>query len=361
MLGGLVVGAWKRERRAVESGNSSPTQWGRCRGAAEGGFSSTGPLIDCARGEAAHYPARMPLPPDRGHVSTEQRPDAREDALDLLSTESIIRLITADQQSALGEVEAIAADIAAFVNGLVERMRSGGRLIYLGAGTSGRLGVLDASECPPTFGADPRQVVGIIAGGDASLRRSSEAKEDDPGGAAAPLQELDIRKGDTVLGIAAGGTTPWVLGGLAESKRRGAATALLTCSPRECPPGCDQLLVVDTGAELLTGSTRLKAGTATKATLNAITTAAFIRLGAVHGDLMVDLRATNDKLLDRAIRILLTYAHRMDREEAAALIDACGGYLKAAIVAARLGLAPDAARQLIDRCKGSLREALDSL
>ncbi len=300
----------------------------------------------------------MQLPPDRGHISTEQRRAENKEALDLLPTDEIVRLITLDQRAALAAVDARASDIAAFVDELVGRMRSGGRLVYLGAGTSGRLGVLDASECPPTFGADPLQVVAIIAGGDAALRRSSEATEDDHAGALPQLDELGIGISDTVLGIAAGGTTPWVLGAIEASKRRGAATALLTCSPRACPPGCDRVLVVDTGGELLAGSTRLKAGTATKATLNAITTATFIRLGAVHGDLMVDLRATNDKLLDRAIRILLAYAPQMDREEAATWIDACDAHLKTAIVAVRHGLTPDAAARLIDRCDGSLREAL---
>jgi len=300
----------------------------------------------------------MQIPPDRGHISTEQRPAEHESPLDMLPTADIVRLIVDDQQGAVEAVSARASIIAAFVDGLVERMRSGGRLIYLGAGTSGRLGVLDASECPPTFGADPQQIVGIIAGGDAALRRSSEATEDDPDGAAAQLDDLNIKETDTVLGIAAGGTTPWVLGGLAEASRRDAATALLTCSPRECPPGCDQLLLIDTGPELVTGSTRLKAGTATKATLNAITTAAFIRLGTVHGDLMVNIRSTNDKLLDRAIRILLTYQPEMARGDAVALLESCHGHLKTAIVSARHGLAPQAAGSLIDQCHGSLRQAL---
>lgn len=311
-------------------------------------------------GKQTLYPFKMALPPDRGHISTEQQNAGNEEALDLLPTEEIVRLITVDQQAALMAVDAKTGEIASFINEVVDRMRSMGRLIYLGAGTSGRLGVLDASECPPTFGADPQQVIGIIAGGDDSLRRSSEAKEDDPFGAVPQLDELDIGPDDTVLGIAAGGTTPWVLGAIEEAKRRGAATALLSCSPRDSPPGCDRLLVVDTGAEFLTGSTRLKAGTATKATLNAITTATFIRLGAVHDNLMVDLRATNDKLLDRAIRILLVYAPQMDREEAAAWIDASGGHLKTAIVAVHHGLSPDTARRLIDRCDGSLRDALDN-
>jgi N-acetylmuramic acid 6-phosphate etherase len=301
----------------------------------------------------------MQLPPDRGHIATEQRHAINKQALDLLPTENIVRLMTADQHAAIMAVDAEACDIARFVDSLVDRMRSGGRLIYLGAGTSGRLGVLDASECPPTFGADPGKVVGLIAGGDTSLRRSSEAKEDDPSGAAAELESLAVASGDTVLGIAAGGTTPWVLGAIEEASRRGAATALLSCCPRECPPGCDQLIVVDTGAELLTGSTRLKAGTATKATLNAITTTAFIRLGAVHGDLMVDLRATNDKLLDRAIRILLAFAPHLSREEAAARIEASDGHLKSAIVAVRCELTPEDARQRLDRCEGSLRDALE--
>ncbi|MDP7070865.1 MAG: N-acetylmuramic acid 6-phosphate etherase [Phycisphaerales bacterium] len=298
------------------------------------------------------------IPPDRGHISTEQRQREATEALDLLSSQALVRLIAEDQHRAISAVEAVTCEIAALADEISDRMQRGGRLIYLGAGTSGRLGVLDASECPPTFGASAGQVIGIIAGGDSALRRSSEAREDDASAAAEDLAAADVGPGDTVVGIAAGGTTPWVLGGIEAAAARGAATALLCCAPRTAPAGCGQLIMLDTGAELLAGSTRLKAGTATKAALNALSTSVFVRLGAVHGDLMVDLRATNDKLLDRAIRILLVYAPHMDREEAAGWIHACEGHLKTAIVAVARGLTPDAASRHLDSCGGTLREAL---
>jgi len=299
-----------------------------------------------------------PLPPDRGHISTEQRHEDALEALDLLSSSDLVRLIADDQIVAIRAVESVAGDIAELADEVARRMQGGGRLLYLGAGTSGRLGVLDASECPPTFGARTEQVIGIIAGGDAALRQSSEAREDEPAGAEADLDAASVGGGDTVVGIAAGGTTPWVLGGIEAASRRGAATAMISCTRREKPPGCDRLIILDTGPELLAGSTRLKAGTATKAALNALSTSVFVRLGAVHGDLMVDLRATNDKLLDRAIRILRVYAPHMDREEAAGWIDACDGHVKTAIVAVSRGLTPDAAGRHLDSCGGLLREAL---
>jgi len=299
------------------------------------------------------------IPPNRGHISTEQR-HADSDALDLLATGDLVRLIARDQHEAIAAVESSAADIAALANTIADRMRLGGRMFYIGAGTSGRLGVLDASECPPTFGADPDRVIGIIAGGDDALRRSSEAREDDPHAADVDLDLVGAGSGDTVIGIAAGGTTPWVLGGIEAAHARGAGTAMITCTRREPPIGCDTLIVLDTGAELLAGSTRLKAGTATKAALNALSTSVFIRLGAVHGDLMVDLRATNDKLLDRAIRILQVYAPHMKRAEAADWISACDGHVKASIVAVNLGLTPSAAARHLHNLDGDLRAALES-
>ena len=298
------------------------------------------------------------LPPDRGHVSTEQRHCATENALDLMPTIDLVQLIVSDQHAAIQAVESAAADITRLADDVATRMQSGGRLFYLGAGTSGRLGVLDASECPPTFGVDPSQVIGIIAGGDAALRKSSEATEDDPAGVADDLSLHNVGVSDVVVGIAAGGTTPWVLGGLAAASDLGAATALISCSPRTIPPGVDHLIVLNTGAELLAGSTRLKAGTATKVALNALTTAVFVRLGAVHGDLMVDVKATNDKLFDRAIRILQTYAPEMDRGKAGALIRAADGHHKTAIVATCRGLPVELARHVLAQCEGNLRNAI---
>jgi len=294
------------------------------------------------------------LPPDRGHVSTERRNERSFD-LDALDVGSCVDLMIDDHARVLHAVRHARPALASFIEVVVDRLRAGGRLIYLGAGTSGRLGVLDASECPPTFQADPSRIVGVIAGGDAALRTSSEAKEDDPAGARAELERLNIGRRDVVLGIAAGGTTPYVLGGVAIAKSLDAATGLLTCAPREAPPGCDHLIVLDTGPELLTGSTRLKAGTATKLALNTITTTAFVQLGKTYGNLMVDLRATNDKLTDRAIRILIELHADLGRPAAASLLREAGGDLKAALVMKSLRVGRAEAQRLLDDHDGRLR------
>ncbi|MCH2135891.1 MAG: N-acetylmuramic acid 6-phosphate etherase [Phycisphaerales bacterium] len=291
-----------------------------------------------------------PLPPDRSHISTEQT--AGDPPLDLCQSSAIVARIAQAQQQAIGQVAAAAGAIGAFIDELIER---GGRLIYLGAGTSGRLGVLDASECPPTFGSERDAVVGLIAGGDRALRVSSEATEDDAKGAMAELERLEVNSIDAVLGIAAGGTTPWVLGGIKAAHARGACTGLLTCARRDPPPGCDHLIELDTGAEVVRGSTRLAAAAATKAALNAISTALFVHRGAVHGDLMVNLRATNDKLLDRAIRMLQIFAPDLDRAAAARAILEADGELKTAIACTHTGLSPADARTRLGEVGGRLR------
>lgn len=302
------------------------------------------------------------LPKDRSNVSTEQRHiEMLRDGLDVRRTRDVIGLVAKAQAAACATVGDQAIAIEAFVDDVLRGMERGGRLIYLGAGTSGRLGVLDASECPPTFGSAPETVIGLIAGGDTALRTSSEGTEDDPHGATALLEDLDITNADTVLGIAAGGTTPWVIGGIAAAKQRGATTGLLTCASLEPPPPCDHLLALDTGAELLTGSTRLAAGAATKTALNAITTAVFVRRGAVHGDLMVDLKVTNDKLLDRAIRILRLFRPTLDRHGAAEAIRAADGSLKIAIVCCCGSLDRQKAQQKLDAANGNLRQVLEGL
>jgi len=273
-----------------------------------------------------------PLPPDRSHVGTEQ---ARGDgpALDALDSEALVGLLVSDQRRAIDAVEAAVPELSRLVEATVAAIGRGGRLIYLGAGTSGRLGVLDASECPPTFHSDPAQVVGLIAGGDAALRRSSEGAEDDRDGAVPELERLGVDEDDVVVGIAAGGTTPWPLGGIAAAKQRGATTALISCAPRERPEDCDHLVVLDTGPEPLTGSTRLGAGTATKIALNALTTAVFTRLGKVRDSRMIDLRATNDKLRDRCLRILCELFPDLDRAEADRRLHAAGDHLRVAVEA----------------------------
>lgn len=297
------------------------------------------------------------LPADRGHVTTEARHPRSHD-LDRLSAEEIVALITSDARDGLDAVERAAGAIGAFAEAVAARLGRGGRLVYAGAGTSGRLGVLDASECPPTFQSDPAQVVGIIAGGDGSLRRSSEGREDEPEGIAPEFERLVLDERDAFLGIAAGGTTPYVLGAIRLAKQRGALTGLLTCFPGARVDSCDHRLELETGPEILTGSTRLKAGTATKAALNAISTAVFVRLGKVHGNLMVDLAVTNDKLMDRAIRILREFDATLDRAQAAEAIRAAGNSLKTAIVMRRCGVARGDAEARLARSAHRLRDAL---
>ncbi|MCK4872580.1 MAG: N-acetylmuramic acid 6-phosphate etherase [Phycisphaerales bacterium] len=296
------------------------------------------------------------LPPDRGHLETEHC-NPRSADLDALSVRACVGLINDEDQTVALAVRQAVAEIAAFVETAAANMRCDGRLVYLGAGTSGRLGVLDASECPPTFQTDSGQVIGMIAGGDAALRRSSESMEDDPNGAKPNFEAIDVRAGDTVLGIAAGSTTPYVLGGLRLAKARGASTGLLCCSRVDRPSWVDHLIIVNTGAEVVTGSTRMKAGTATKMVLNTISTTIMVQLGKVHGNLMVDLRATNDKLRDRAARIVGELTG-LDRDASLDLLDRAGGEVKSAVVMHRLDVThEEAARRLAD-AHGLLRAAL---
>ncbi|MCC5824217.1 MAG: N-acetylmuramic acid 6-phosphate etherase [Phycisphaerales bacterium] len=298
-------------------------------------------------------------PPDRGHVLTEQRAgDAPR--LDTMETQEILVTISAADQEVAPRVRAELDRIGAFIDLVHPRLARGGRLIYLGAGTSGRLGVLDASECPPTFQTDPGMVVGLIAGGDGALRKSSEHKEDEPGGAHDELDALGVGPDDAVLGIAAGGTTPYVLGGVEHAKSRGAATGLLVCSVMDRPAWCDVLIAIRTGPEVVTGSTRMKAGSATKMVLNMISTASMIRMQKTYGDLMVDMRATNDKLRDRAARIVSAIVG-VDRDAAFALLDAADGYAKVAAAMGVLGINADEARQRIDAAAGSLRAVIGDL
>ncbi len=298
------------------------------------------------------------MPPDRSHISTEGR-NPRSASLHTLSTRECVDLLRAEDAAVLTALEAAAPALAAFIDVLIPRFIAGGRLIYLGAGTSGRLGVLDASEAPPTFQLEPGRIVGLIAGGDLALRRSSEGLEDDPDGAHANLESLALTDADTILGIAAGATTPFVLGSfpLAKSFAPGCLTAFLTCSPCNQPPNVDCLIVLPTGPEVLTGSTRMKAGTATKLALNTISTTLMVRTGRVYENLMVDLRATNDKLRDRAARIISTLTG-LERDRALALLDAAGGSVKVAVVMHRQGVSATEAGVLLDAHGGRLDRAL---
>jgi N-acetylmuramic acid 6-phosphate etherase len=300
------------------------------------------------------------LPPDRSHLPTEQR-NPRSMRLHELSVGECVTLIQQIDRDVLRAMDGGRPALTSFIEAAEPGFVAGGRLVYLGAGTSGRLGVLDASEAPPTFCVDPGRVIGIIAGGEASLRRSTEGKEDQRTGAAAELDALQLGPHDTVLGIAAGGTTPYVLGALEHAKAaaRGSAplTGLLVCAPVQRPQYVDHLIVLPTGPELLTGSTRMKAGTATKLALNTVSTTLMVRSGRVFENLMVDLRATNDKLRDRGARIVSTLTG-LTREDAMALLDRAGGSVKAAVVMQRLGLDAAAAAAHLERCAGRLGEAL---
>jgi N-acetylmuramic acid 6-phosphate etherase len=295
--------------------------------------------------------------PDRSHLLTEQR-NPRSMRLHELSVADCVRLIQEIDRGVMAAMDAGRAALTAFIEAAEPRFLAGGRMVYLGAGTSGRLGVLDASEAPPTFCVEPGRIVGIIAGGDGSLRRSSEGKEDDPRGAAPDLEALRLTANDTVLGIASGGTTPYVLGALELAKATHAEggsplTGLLSCAPVPKPAAADHLIVLPTGPEVLTGSTRMKAGTATKLALNTISTTLMVRAGRVYENLMVDVRPTNAKLRDRAVRIVTTLTG-LPRAGAAALLESAGGDVKAAIVMYRLGMGRDDAGRRLHAVAGRL-------
>ena len=296
------------------------------------------------------------LPPDRSHIGTEQRNPLSAD-LHRLDVGGIVALLNRENRAVLAALDAAEPALTAFITAVEPGFLVGGRLIYVGAGTSGRLGVLDASETPPTFQVEHGRIVGLIAGGDAALRLSSEKKEDEIDGARAELDALKLTANDAVLGIAAGGTTPYAVGALTIAKRAGARTGLLTCATVPRPPDADHLIVLATGPEPLTGSTRMKAGTATKLALNTISTALMIRLGKVYGNLMVDVRATNAKLRDRAARIVATLTG-LDRAASFAQLDQAGGSVKAAVVMQRLGIDRAAAETHLAVHAGRLDRAL---
>lgn len=300
-------------------------------------------------------------PPDRAHVATEHR-NPRSAALHTLSVAGLVRLMNEEDETVPRALRRAEPALARLISAAEPGFAAGGRIIYLGAGTSGRLGVLDASEAPPTFQVDPGRVLGIIAGGDSALRRSSEGMEDDPDGARAALAGLDLSPRDAVIGIAAGGTTPYTLGALALAKSLNPAaaplTALVVCAPMPRPAAADHLVLLNTGPEVLTGSTRMKAGTATKLALNTISTTLMVRTGRVYQNLMVDLRATNDKLLDRAARVVSTLTG-LSRREALSLLDIGGRSVKTAVVMHRLNLDRGAAEARLKSARGRLDAVLE--
>ncbi len=265
------------------------------------------------------------------HLLTEQINPASE-GIDALPTQRVLEIINAEDRKV---ADAVAHEIPAItqaVDAIVGALRAGGRLFYIGAGTSGRLGVLDAAECPPTFNVDPQIVQGIMAGGEAALARATETTEDDPAIGARDLRERGFTARDVLVGIAASGRTPYVLGAIAEARRLGAVTAAISCTPdSELARAVHIPITPLTGPEILAGSTRMKAGTATKLVLNMVSTAVFIRLGYVYGNLMVNVQPKNSKLIDRAQRIVAKAAG-VTCEAAAALLEAADNNVRQAIV-----------------------------
>ncbi|HSI59741.1 MAG TPA: N-acetylmuramic acid 6-phosphate etherase [Ideonella sp.] len=285
---------------------------------------------------------------------TEQR-NPRSTRIDQLSTLGIVDLINAEDRMIAAAVGEEREQIARAIDLVVACLQRGGRLIYVGAGTSGRLGVLDASEMPPTYRTDPDLVQGVIAGGYEALVRSQEGAEDHPDDGAAAMDERGIGPNDFVLGIATSGTTPYVHGALARARERGARTGFLLCTypSEQLMKSHDVVIAPLVGPEVITGSTRMKAGTATKIVLNTISTAAMVKTGKVYGNLMVDLQVTCQKLQDRGERILMDTLG-VEREEAMRLLDASGGHVKTAIVMSKLSLGADEARKRLESVGGSI-------
>ena len=292
---------------------------------------------------------------------TEQR-NPRSARIDTLSSKEIVDLISAEDRMVADAVAEERGAIARAIDLVVEAFRREGRLIYVGAGTSGRLGVLDATEMPPTYGTDPSMVQGIIAGGHEALVRSQEGAEDNPDDGAHAIDERDVGPGDFVLGIATSGLTPYVHGALARARERGARTGFLLCThpTPELVDTHDVVIAPLVGPEVVTGSTRMKAGTATKMVLNIITTGAMIRIGKVFGNLMVDLQATCEKLQDRGERILMKTLE-IDRPGAAALLEAAEGHVKTALVMGRRGVGLDEATGMLEGAEGVLARVLGDL
>ena len=278
--------------------------------------------------------------------------------LDAMRIDEAVALMNAQDRVAVEAVARVQADVARAIELVVGALSTGGRLIYFGAGTSGRLGVLDASECPPTFRTDPQMVQGVIAGGEAAMFRAQEGAEDSFEGGAAAVDGKNVNDRDVVMGIAAGGTTPFVHGALARARARGAKTIFFTCvQPTANEPVVDVIIRPLVGPEVLTGSTRLKAGTATKLVLNQITTIAMVQLGKCYENLMVDLRATNAKLWDRGARIVSTLT-ALDRDAAMELLKRADGQVKVAVVMSKLNVDAAEARQRLEVANGRLRAAL---
>jgi N-acetylmuramic acid 6-phosphate etherase len=282
-------------------------------------------------------------------------------SIDALPTEAVLRIINGEDRNV---AEAVGREIPAItraVDAIVAAFERGGRLFYIGAGTSGRLGVLDASECPPTFGAAPEMVQGIIAGGEQALTHATEAAEDDPAMGARDLIERGFTSGDVLAGLAASGRTPYVLGAIAAARRMGAVTIGISCTPEsELARAAAIAITPLTGPEVIAGSTRMKAGTAQKLVLNMLTTGAFIRLGYVYGNLMVNVQPRNAKLVDRARRIVAA-AVGVSYERASELLASAGDNVATAILMGKTGVSREVAERRLAAAGGRISQALVSL
>ena len=299
---------------------------------------------------------QVPLPPA---ASTEARNTASM-CIDSLSALEIVQLMNQEDVGIAAAVARESTAIAQAVDLIAQRFRAGGRLIYMGAGTSGRLGVLDASECPPTFSVKPGMVIGLIAGGKAALTSAIEGAEDRRDEGVSDLQQLGLTANDVVMGIASSGRTPYVIGGLDYARSVGAATIGFACNADSALiPLSDIMIAPIVGPEVVTGSTRLKAGTATKMVLNMLTTGAMVLIGKTYGNLMVDLTATNEKLKDRSQRIVSELTG-LTGTAAGELLGRCDGQVKTAIVAHQKQITPEHAREVLKNHSQHLRRALES-
>ncbi|MGH7696635.1 MAG: N-acetylmuramic acid 6-phosphate etherase [Gemmatimonadaceae bacterium] len=303
-------------------------------------------------------PADLPAGHSAESRVTEQRNPSSAD-IDLASALQIVDLMNAEDRRVPDAVATERERIAQAIDLVEAAFRSNGRLLYVGAGTSGRLGILDASECPPTFGSDPEMVQGIIAGGPSAVFKAREGAEDRPEDGAHEMDAINVGPKDVLVGIAASGTTPFVQGALTRAKERGAKTVIIACTPisSTLEAQLDIAILPIVGPEIVTGSTRLKAGTATKMVLNMLTTGAMIRIGKTYGNLMVDLRATNDKLRDRSERILMEVCG-VSRNEARRMLDMADQSVKVAIVMQQLALTKPDAIGALERAGGVIRRVI---
>ncbi|MEA5468511.1 N-acetylmuramic acid 6-phosphate etherase [Spirulina sp. 06S082] len=299
-----------------------------------------------------------PMLESRGHLLTEQiNPNSQN--LDRLTSLELVDLFNQEDRKNLQAIAAARSELAKAIDLTAASLSRGGRLFYVGAGTSGRLGVLDAAECPPTFCTPPELVQGILAGGAPALLKSSEALEDRREDGAQEIAQKEVTAVDVVLGITAGGTTPFVHGAIAEAKKRGATTIFLACVPAsqfKIDVDVDLRLLV--GPEILAGSTRLKAGTVTKMALNILSTSVMVKLGKTYGNRMIDVSVTNQKLRDRALRILQDLAD-LDRQEAETLLDRSGQKVKLALLMHWGGVSLEKGNQCLEEARGNLRTALE--